>query len=144
MATGKPKVTLPNKSMQPGPSALSSRGRVLPKASPSKPRAVKELPKRDTKPKPRSEAGKQMDLLTKTSTSRRPAPKAAPTRKQVIAKSMKANPNVELSALSRGVAAKNQARRNASQAAINSVKSQRDAAMKQLEIKRMRDKLKGK
>jgi hypothetical protein len=57
---------------------------------------------------------------------------------------MKANPNVELSALSRGVAAKNQARRNASQAAINSVKSQRDAAMKQLEIKRMRDKLKGK
>jgi hypothetical protein len=85
-----------------------------------------------------------MDILTNKSAGRRPNPKAAPTREQVIAKSMKANPNAELSALSRGVAAKNQARRNASQAAMRSAKSAKEAALKQLEIKRMRDKLKGK
>jgi hypothetical protein len=85
-----------------------------------------------------------MDVLTNKSGVGRPRSKATLTRKQVIAKSMKTNPNAELSVLQRGVAMKNQARRNASQAAISSVKSQRDAAMKQLEIKRMRDKLKGK
>jgi hypothetical protein len=144
MATGKPKVTLPKKSIQPGPSRLVAGVRVMPKAKSSKPRTIMEMPERVARPKPRSEAGKQMDVLTNKSGVGRPRSKATLTRKQVIAKSMKTNPNAELSVLQRGVAMKNQARRNASQAAISSVKSQRDAAMKQLEIKRMRDKLKGK
>jgi hypothetical protein len=73
MATGKPKVSLPKKSIQPGPSALVAGVRVLPKAksskprtvsnmpksSPSKPRTMSEMPKRVSAPKPKADSARK-------------------------------------------------------------------------------------